>query len=59
MFLTFRLPVMLGLAAGSLVVAMVTVVVTCYFCRCCWLYRRRKRLRHGKLCTRSDDVNTS
>ena len=42
------LPLLLGLAVGCLVAVVVLVSVICYFCQGCWVYRRRKRIQHGK-----------
>ncbi|KAK2175493.1 hypothetical protein NP493_728g01034 [Ridgeia piscesae] len=36
-----------GLAVGCLALLFTAAVVSCYFCRCCWVYKRRKRRRSG------------
>ena len=44
-----RVPVIVGALVGGLVLATTAVVLMCFFCRGCWVYRRRKRLQNGTI----------
>lgn len=48
LFTLSSLPLICGLLAACVVLLVILVVVICYFCRGCWMYRRRKRLQNGR-----------
>ncbi|ELT92085.1 hypothetical protein CAPTEDRAFT_227393 [Capitella teleta] len=54
---TGSLPVIVGALVATLIMLATISVLMCFFCRCCWAYKRRKRQNHATDC-QSHSIST-